>query len=206
MKWQRIAFAVVGLAAAVTVLVQYDINVERRGGYWPAAVSFFGYFTIWTNILVACVCLWLARMGAWRDVHVSLASATTMFILFVGGVYHALLAADHNPRGLAAVTNLFLHYLIPAGMLTLWLVFVPKGRLGWGAALAWIVFPAVYLCFALVRGEVIGRYPYFFINVADYGYRQVLINAAGFTALLLVLGLGFVVVDRLLARGSRTVA
>ncbi len=198
------AFGALGLVAATTLVVQFGIDIGRKGGVVPAAISFFGFFTIWTNILVAFVCLRLATFPEWSAGRISLVTATTMFILFVGVIYHALLAVDHHPEGLSAITNVLMHYLVPAGMLALWLSIVPKGALEWKAALVWLVFPFTYLVFALVRGAILDHYPYFFINVAKYGLSQVLINAVGFTLFLLVLGLAFVGLDKMLSRVRRT--
>jgi hypothetical protein len=48
-------------------------------------------------------------------------------------------------------------------------------------------YPSAYFGYLLVRGEVTGAYPYFFIDVSRLGYAQVLANAVGFSLLFLVL-------------------
>lgn len=91
-------------------------------------------------------------------------------------------------------------------MLAVWLTLVPKGQLLFRSAVVWLSFPFVCLLFALIRGEVLGDYPYFFIDVGKYGYPQVLLNAVGFTMVLLVLGSALVAFDRLLGRLRRVTA
>ena len=204
----RLILTFLGVTALVTLIIRIGLEAEFRGGVGEALISVLRFFTIWTNILLASVCLWLARgiAGDWSARQISLATAATLFIVFVGVVYHLLLSATHEPEGVQIYTNLMFHYLIPAGMLAAWLTLVPKGRLLFRSAVVWLSFPLAYLIYALVRGEVLGDYPYFFIDVATYGYQQVLLNAAGFTMVLLVLGTGLIGVDRLLARLQRVPA
>lgn len=208
MARSRVTLIVLGLAAVATLAARIALEAQFHGGLGEALISVLRFFTIWTNILLACVCLWLARgiAGEWTARQISLATAVTLFIVFVGVVYHLLLSATHEPEGVQIYTNLMFHYVIPAGMLAAWLTLVPKGRLLFRSAIVWLSFPLAYLIYALVRGEVLGDYPYFFIDVATYGYPKVLLNAAGFTMMLLVLGTGLVGVDRLLARLRRVPA
>ena len=208
MTRSRLMLTLLGLTAAATLIVRIALEVDNLGGFGEALVSVLRFFTIWTNILLACICLWLARViaGDWTMSQISLATASTLFIVFVGVIYHLLLSATHEPQGVQFYTNLLFHYLIPGGMLAVWLTLVPKGRLLFRSAVLWLSFPLAYLVFALIRGEVLGDYPYFFIDVGKYGYPQVLLNAAGFTMVLLVLGSALIGFDRLLGRVRRVTA
>ena len=205
MPRSRLLFTLLGLTAVVTLAIRVTLDVHSQGGVGGALVSMLRFFTIWTNILLAATCLWLARglHDGWNGRRISLATAATLFIVFVGVVYHALLSATHEPQGVQIFTNVMFHYLIPASMLAMWLTLVPKGQLLFRSAVIWLSFPLAYLVYALIRGEFLGDYPYFFIDVATYGYPQVLLNAAGFTLLLLVLGTGLVGLDRTLGRLRR---
>ena len=205
MPRSRLLFTLLGLTVVVTLVIRVTLDVHSQGGVGGALLSMLRFFTIWTNILLAATCFWLARglNDGWNGSRISLATAATLFIVFVGVVYHALLSATHVPEGVQVFTNVMFHYLIPTVMLTVWLTLVPKGQLLFRSAVVWLSFPLAYLVYALIRGEVLGDYPYFFIDVATYGYPQVLLNAAGFTLLLLVLGTGLVGVDQLLGRLRR---
>ncbi|MEE3920616.1 Pr6Pr family membrane protein [Micromonospora sp. BRA006-A] len=66
------------------------------------------------------------------------------------------------------------------------------------------MFPLGYLGFALVRGLIVDRYPYPFIDAGELGYDGVAVSAVGFATVFWLLGLLFVGVDRLLARAGRT--
>jgi hypothetical protein len=47
-----------------------------------------------------------------------------------------------------------------------------------------------------MRGEIGGVYPYFFIDVRNLGYVQVLVNASAISALFVGAGLAFVAAKR----------
>ncbi len=197
----RLSFALLGLACAGTLTLQFWLNIERRGGVEPALTTMLLFFSFWSHILMAAVGLWLAARldKGWSAVKVSLAGAVCYYLVFIGLAYEVLLSANHNPRGIFSLTNLMFHYIVPAGALLVWLSFVPKGRLSLRSVLPWLGFPLVYFVYVLVRGAFFDRYPYFFLNVDRYGYEKVLMNAAAFTAVFLALGVVFVTLDRLMA-------
>ena len=71
-----------------------------------------------------------------------------------------------------------------------------KGALRIGHVLAWSGYPLVYFGYVLLRGQMIGFYPYPFIDVAALGYEQVLLNALVMLAAFMLLGLCVVGLDR----------
>jgi len=81
-----------------------------------------------------------------------------------------------------------------------WVVAVPKGRLRLWHPFAWLAYPIVYLGYWLVRGPIVGEYPYFFIDVAELGYAGVAVWTGILVAGFLVLGLVMWVVDRVRSR------
>jgi hypothetical protein len=77
-----------------------------------------------------------------------------------------------------------------------------KGPLRWSDPLVWGIYPTVYFIYVLVRGEVIGSYPYGFIDVNSIGYPKTLVNAVGLLLIFVILGLGIVVIDRVSRRAA----
>ncbi len=106
--------------------------------------------------------------------------------LAVAGVYHALLAATVHYEGLAVWTDLGFHTVVPLGFALMWLT-EPKRVLPLAAVLPWLAMPLVYCLYALLRGALDGRYPYFFLNVPRLGVGGV---ALWIAALTLAFGLG----------------
>ena len=80
------------------------------------------------------------------------------------------------------------------------LVAGPRGRLAWRTIPEALVLPLVWVSYSLVRGAVIGAYPYPFIDVVRLGYGQVLINVVGIAVFGVIIGAIFVAIDRWLSR------
>jgi hypothetical protein len=80
--------------------------------------------------------------------------------------------------------------------------------LRWRHPLAWALYPTVYFVYVLVRGELIGSYPYGFIDVNSIGYPKTLRNAVGLLLVFVILGAVIVAVERIARRfcGIRAIA
>ncbi|MGH8380998.1 Pr6Pr family membrane protein [Pseudomonas sp.] len=197
--------AVIGLAACLgwsalaiqlylVLLARWQEQASLIGGL----VTFFSYFTVLTNTLVAVVLSQAAfgRPGAARRLFLapSVSSAVAASIVLVGLAYSLLLRHLWHPQGWQWLADELLHDVMPLLFVTYWLCCVEKGSLRLKHVCAWLLYPLGYFAYALLRGQSIGVYPYPFIDVASLGYGQVLLNALailiGFIAIsLLILGL-----------------
>ncbi len=169
-------------------------------------VSYFGYFTILTNLLV-CISLTMplaapasapGRFFARSDVTAWVATS----IVFVGLAYHILLRNVWNPQGLNLIANDVLHYLTPVLFLAYWWFCFPKGALRWSFPFIWGLYPTVYLIYALARGAIIGSYPYGFIDPSAIGYQRTMINAVGLLIAFFAIGLILTALGRLQRRAN----
>ena len=61
-------------------------------------------------------------------------------------------------------------------------------------------FPLVYVTYWLLRGPIMGYYPYPFLDVTKLGYPQVFTNSAMLLVAFVVLALVLVAVDRAIGR------
>ncbi|MEH1014309.1 Pr6Pr family membrane protein [Micromonospora sp. CPCC 206060] len=177
----------------------------------PATVTgLLPYFTIQSNVavgLVAGYAGWLAWRGRPAPSPV-LTGAVTLYITITGVVYHLVLANPASPfampqpdRDLAdAAGNQFLHTVVPLLAVLDWLFLQPRGRLRLRYAAYWLAFPLGYLGFALIRGLVVNRYPYPFVDAGQLGYGGVALSAVFFAVAFWLLGLAFTGLDRGLAR------
>jgi len=151
------------------------------------------FFTILTSLLVGLGC---ARM-VWRgrfDGPVWL-GGLTLWSAITGVVYHALFARDL--AGVAWWADLGLHTLVPVAVFAMWLLRMPKDGLGLRATLLWLLWPLIYVGYALVRGSFEGVYPYFFVNPDQIGWLGVLRWSGVLCGAFFVAGLGLVGVPRL---------
>lgn len=186
--------ALLAAMAWLGVLLQLWLSVQLGLGNGlsiaDGIVVFLGYFTVLTNIFVALVASAgaLGRRPTPRLYRPSVVGCATTAILFVGIAYHLLLREVWSPHGAQLLADNLLHYGVPVGALVHWLLYRHSERLAAWAPLAWCLYPAAYLAYALARGEVLDSYPYPFIDVGALGYPRVLFHSLGLMAGFACLG------------------
>jgi hypothetical protein len=167
-------------------------------------MSFFSYFTVLSNTLVATVltCEWTSRESAARRWFLQpwVSSAIAVSIAVVSLAYNLLLRHLWHPEGWQWLADELLHDIMPLLFLGYWWRCVPKGTLRvWHIAL-WVIYPLLYFAYALLRGHLLAVYPYPFVDVDKLGYPQVFINAGGLLAGFVVIALLVIGLDRWRAR------
>ncbi len=194
----RILFAMIGW---VGLIAQYALSLEAgTRSVFGSTVVFFSYFTVLTNVLVALALTAPAlfpdsRLGRWTASE-GVRASVAMYIAVVGLIYHLLLDATWDPQGLLFYVNQVLHTVMPVAFVLDWLLFVPKGRLRWIDPVKWLAWPLLYGLWTVIHGQLIGWYPYWFIDIAALGWRSAAVNFAALLAFFLVLGLVVVAIDR----------
>ena len=167
-------------------------------------VSFFSYFTVLSNTLVATVltCETTSRESAARRWFLQpwVSSGVAVSIAVVGLAYNVLLRHLWHPEGWQWLADELLHDVMPLLFLGYWWFCVPKGALRLGHIALWVIYPLVYFAYSLLRGHLLAAYPYPFIDVDKLGYPQVFINAGGLLAGFVVIALLLIALDRWRAR------
>jgi len=176
------------LATLALVIIREPID-GSEGTYLSTFWALLRFFTILTNALVSVVLIRAAKRGQWSSF--SLLTGCTVWIALVGIIYHLLLAADHNPTGMAAVTNHVHHTLVPIGTFLIWLFTRQRQSIAWSKPFMWLIFPLGYNVYMLIRGHFDGLYPYEFSNPHAIGWQQFLYNQLGLLAVFLAFGFGF---------------
>ncbi|MHC8322099.1 Pr6Pr family membrane protein [Pseudomonas sp. GB2N2] len=170
-------------------------------------LSFFSYFTVLTNTLVATVltCELTSRESAARRwfLQPSVSSAIAVSIAVVGLVYNVLLRHLWHPEGWQWLADELLHDIMPLLFLAWWWLCVPKGTLRWRHIVLWLIYPLVYFAYALLRGHLLAVYPYPFIDVDKLGYPQVFVNAGGLLMGFMVIAWVVIGLDRRRRYGLR---
>ncbi len=187
------------------VLFQLVLMLQNRVTAVPEAlIRFFSFYTILTNILVAVCFTAQWRMLAGNKVSFftkpATLTATAVYILVVGLVYNVVLRGIWAPQGWQRLVDEALHVAVPVVFILYWFLFVPKLRLPWRCVLWWLLYPAAYLLFVLMRGAASDFYPYPFVDVAALGYARAAINCAFLFAGFLLLSVMFTAIARRLAR------
>lgn len=200
MKLYRSLAALTGVFALALQFWIMSVRVDDLD-FLGSTIRYFSYFTIWTNILVAVSFVSVvvapgSKAGRFFG-EAAVRTGIALYIALVAVTYHLLLASQWAPQGWALVADALLHTAMPAAFLIDWLFFVDKRSVSVRSVPAWLALPIVYGLFTLGKGATNGWYPYPFLNVAEIGLAQTLINLAGFTAVYAVAGAGFVGIARL---------
>jgi hypothetical protein len=186
--------AVVGWAALV---LQYAIFADRVG-VGLATWRFVGFFTVLSNIGIACIAtaIALGRRNRLTGARARLMGLTA--IVTVGFVYSILLRSTWNPTGLQKLADAALHDWTPILFSVLWAL-MPHGELRW-RDLKWALTPpAIYLAYALGRGAIDGWYPYYFLNPTLQTAAELGLSIAGTLAVFAIVAGSGIAIDRRLA-------
>ena len=167
-------------------------------------VSYFSFFTILTNTLAASVLTCAADTPPSKAraffLQPWVSSGIAVSIIVVGAAYSLLLRQLWQPEGLQWLANEILHDVMPVLFTLYWWFCVPKGLLRVRHIGLWMLYPLLYFAYILLRGHLLGVYPYPFVDVEKLGYWQTFINAGGILAGFVAVALGVVAVDRLRGR------
>jgi hypothetical protein len=209
------------VVAAVAVVLQFVLVLrghQHLGDTEPAiqaaarpdlgtrVVRFAGYLTIWANVLAAIIAATLAvdpdRDGRrWRVLRLD-----AVVLMFVVGVVHwFFLRPLLDLHGADLLADKLLHVAVPLLVTVGWAVFGPWPRISPADLGAFLVLPAIWLAYTLVRGAFVDWYPYPFLDVNLHGYGYVTISSLAVGALLLAAAAACLWLDPRLAGRRRTV-
>ena len=178
-----LSLARLGFATLAIVAMTYQFaTLNVHPGY--AKGNFFSFFTIQSNILaVAALFMLVAVPRERRSPLVEGAREAAVLYIAITGVVFALLLGglQEELQTTTPWVDTVVHKVMPVVLVLDWLVDPPRRRLPAWTALAWLAYPAAWLAFTLVRGEIVDWYPYPFVDVSTLGYGGVLARAAGLT-------------------------
>lgn len=181
------------LTAWFGLIVQYLIKTGPD-------VNFFSFFTVQTNLLIALsltISLLVPSSALGRITSsVSFETAIGLYIFVVAVVYNTVLRGLVKLEGIGLFVDTILHVIVPLLYLIYWLIFVSKGLLHWRDGLSWLLFPFLYLMYSMIRGAIVGWYPYPFLNPSQQGYGQVCLSVILVILVFLIGGFAMIAIDR----------
>ncbi len=174
------------------IVLQFTLMLQTRTAALPEAITrFFSFFTILSNIIVVVFFIGHLLPADGRlcsFVNKSeVATAVAMYIITVGVVYQTILRQPVPLQGWTRVADDILHLYIPLLMLLYWLFFISAAKINAKTIPYWLIYPAAYLVYTLIRGSIVNFYPYPFVAVNKLGYGKVLLNSAMLVLFFLVL-------------------
>ncbi|MEV6718095.1 Pr6Pr family membrane protein [Lentzea sp. NPDC051208] len=157
-KLLRMAVFLLVLSAEIYLVVVLGENFRPS--------NHFSYFTVLSNVFAAVVAL----LGVFSPVSAQIRGAAVLYMGTTGIVYWLLLR-DVDVQT-PAYANWVLHTVVPILVVVEWLLAPEKTRRWW----IWLSFPLAYLAYTLVRGPIVGWYPYPFMDPRQNGYGAVLLT------------------------------
>jgi hypothetical protein len=179
----RLFFGLLTLAAIITQLITH---IQHRFD----VVNFFGYFTNLSNLFASVVfivgAVYLLQGREPTPTEDIIRGASVAAIAVVGIVFSILLSGE-DVGSLLPWVNVVLHYIMPIVVVADWLYQPPMSTLSVRQLGYWLIYPLVYIVYTLIRGAIVGFYPYPFLNPAKVGgYGGVFLYCLAIFALFLL--------------------
>lgn len=174
-----LAIARLGLAALTLAAIVSQL-AESAGLGVLDPVNFFSYFTIQSNLLsVAVFTLGALGMTGGNARRWDLIRGQAVVMMTVTYVVFALLLSDTDVDVAVSWVNLVVHTIMPLAVIGDWLVDPPQDAISPRTAMVWLAFPLLWTAYTLVRGALVGWYPYPFLDPANGGYATVALYVVG---------------------------
>ena len=221
-KLAKTLFGINALVAWCGVLLSFSLHAS---GYYPPNTTdptqlgnnpvgldglvgrvfdWFTYFTILRNLIVAIV-LTLLFIRPGRDSRLMrvLRLDSLLMIIITGILYNLLLGQGVTHEGLDFFSNGLQHVTTPIVTVLVWLIVGPRGWISWKVIALSLIIPVAWAVFALIRGAVIGAYPYPFLDVATKGLASVLVFIVVIAVVAVILALVLMAIDAAIAALTR---
>ncbi|WP_172300269.1 Pr6Pr family membrane protein [Pseudoruegeria sp. HB172150] len=195
----RLLAALTACTALVALVLKFVVTLRITGGSAPEAAWYLArYFTILSNAIVILAFGWMTVTG--RRMHDSLVAGLVLWIGAAGLVYRLLLADLWEPLGLNWYADQAVHGIVPLLVFVWWLAFGRTDRLGWVDPLLWMIWPVLYLAYALLRGAADGIYPYPFLDPGRLTWPQLTWNVSRLMEGFLIAGYALLALSHLRIR------
>lgn len=208
----RRAFGVVRLVAAaggtftLLAFLLYTLGVSG-----PVFANFVSYFTVQCTFVAVIVWAIAGTDAVRRSLDPHWLTRARLFVttyLIVSGIVFTIIhleaAARDVPLGLPWSSQV-LHYVLPSYALLDWIFAPGRHALPWRALPTVLVFPLLWGGYTVIRGSLIGWYPYFFLDANQVPPSETLAYSSVAGALFLAVAAFLLLLDRLSSRAPRRI-
>jgi hypothetical protein len=197
------ALRVLAAAAIVTAIVgQFAQSWSMVPNRLAFIVNFFSYFTILSNALTAIVLLvgaWYAFTRRSDPYWYNLVRACAVTYMATTLVVYNLLLREVSLDQATTVpwSNEIMHVWAPLYLIVDWVLAPGRRHVEWRRLWTIAIFPIAWAVYSLIRGALVGWYPYPFMNPGQpAGYGGVAVYIIAIAAFILLVGAGIIVLSR----------
>lgn len=171
---RRRAFGAVRLLSAVVIVVCL-IARYQWGSAWVGPADFFAYLTIESNVAFTVVAV-IGGVVALRSGldHPRLDAVRVVVLSFVvtAGALFALIVQQSGARGVridVPWSDIALHFVLPVVAVLEWILAPRSRRVSFRVLFVIVGYPVVWGILTMIRGPIVGWYPYYFLDPAQIG-------------------------------------
>lgn len=174
----------------VVALVTQLVLASDNPAFSP--FNFFSYFTVLSNVSAVVILTMLAVRPLRSEQFTTWRGASTLYMGVTFLVYVTVLLPLQSDVGVSEPwIDWIIHGIGPLFMVADWALNRPAKSVTWGTFSMWLIFPAAYLVYTLIRGPIVDWYPYPFLDPRPpHTYGEVAIGSAIVLLVILVVGLG----------------
>ena len=160
----RLCVAIVGIVALIGDF-QYILGFSSF-----STVNYFTYFTNQSNaagVVVLGIGAWLSFRRSTDPGWLMTARMLTATFTIISGIVFGLIvsqAGDYNYRIVVPWSSQLLHFWIPSYVIIDWIFAPGRTKIPWRRVWLVLIYPLVWGGFTMIRGSIVGWYPYFFLD------------------------------------------
>lgn len=160
----RVVVAIVGIVALVGDF-QYILGFSSF-----STANYFAYFTNQSNaagVVVLALGAWLSFRRTFDPGWLMTARMLTATFTIISGIVFGLIvsqAGDYNYRIVVPWSSQLLHFWIPSYVIIDWIFAPGRTAIPWRRVWLVLIYPLVWGGFTMLRGSIVGWYPYFFLD------------------------------------------
>lgn len=161
------------------------------------------YFTIQSNFMVALFSSYLLIKNSDLNQRQNILNFGILVNIAVTAlVFHFTLSHRINYEGLPYTTTVIMHYITPCLFVLYWILFQKKKEFSFNYSLIWLIYPIIYLIYTLIRGVLVGWYPYPFIDASVLSPEKIILNSIGVGLIFIICGVIFVFLSKFLVKSK----
>jgi hypothetical protein len=170
-KRARTAFGVARVVVAIVGIVALVGDFQYILGFSSfSTANYFTYFTNQSNaagVVVLAIGAWLSFGRPTDPGWLMTARMLTATFTIISGIVFGLIvsqAGDYNYRIVVPWSSQLLHFWIPSYVVIDWIFAPGRSPLPWRRVWLVLIYPLAWGGFTMIRGAIVGWYPYFFLD------------------------------------------